>query len=244
MATHATVRTRVAQLTASLLWFATLGWYFSQYAVAAAWTTPYSLVHNYVSDLGATTCGDFPVGSDSYVCSPLHSVMNLSFVLWGVAWALGAVLFAVSAASARMQRAAFLLIAAGGLGTIFIGIIPETVDFGIHSLAALVQTVALAVGLVLLSTRMFTRGQTWAAWLTIAVAGAAVLGIVATGIAEDSGELFGIGLGIWERISLWPIPVWMATFAIHSLWRINAPSTNVTVPDAQNIEIPRTAARV
>jgi hypothetical membrane protein len=38
----------------------------------AARTTPYSLVHNNISDLGVVSCGVFDEEFPRYICSPLH----------------------------------------------------------------------------------------------------------------------------------------------------------------------------
>ena len=57
----------------------------AQIVAAAAWTRPYSLKNNYISDLGNTACGMFhvPHGTPYYVCSPSHGLMNVSFVVFG-----------------------------------------------------------------------------------------------------------------------------------------------------------------
>jgi hypothetical membrane protein len=58
----------------------------AQIVAAEAWTRPYSLKNNYISDLGNTACGMFhvPHGTPYYVCSPSHAVMNASFIIFGV----------------------------------------------------------------------------------------------------------------------------------------------------------------
>ena len=44
-------------------------------------TPVYSLLHNYISDLGAVSCGPLP---GRYVCSPWHEVFDLSAVALGL----------------------------------------------------------------------------------------------------------------------------------------------------------------
>ncbi|XVV10055.1 DUF998 domain-containing protein [Actinoplanes sp. CA-131856] len=205
------------RLGGGLLWFASLLWFFGQYAAQAAWRTPYSLTRNYVSDLGATTCGDFPAGSGRYVCSPLHAVMNTSFVLWGTVWLLGGLLFA-AADTRRSGRLSYGLIALGGLGTIVVGLVPENADFTVHSVAAAVQTFAVAAGLAVLGAHLLRTGHRAAGTLTVLVAFTSVAGIVATAAAESSGAFAGIGLGVWERGSLWPLPIWLAAAGTARLW--------------------------
>jgi len=212
------------QLAGGLLWFANLVWFFGQFAAQSAWRTPYSVAHNFVSDLGATNCGEFPPGSGSYVCSPLHAVMNTSFVLWGAVWLLGGVLFAFSARLARTGRVAHLLIALGGAGTIVIGFVPENVDFTVHALAALVQTFGVAAGLTILGIQGLRRHHVPTSVLTLLVALASVVGIVATAAAADGGTFAGLGLGVWERIALWPLPIWLAAAGVGQIWRLVVPA--------------------
>lgn len=219
------------EIAGALLWFSSLLWFFAQFAVASAWRTPYSLVHNYVSDLGATTCGDFPVGSTMDVCSPLHSVMNTAFVLWGAVWLLGGLLFAAAPGTTRGVRTAYILIGLGGVGTAVVGLVPENVDFTVHSAAALLQTCATAGGLTVLAVHALRRHQRTAGWVTLAVAVASVVGIVATGASGGSGVFLGVDLGIWERIALWPLPIWLAAAGIGHLWRlaVTAPAVDGTI---------------
>jgi len=60
-------------LLAACCWALSLGFFVVEAVVQSAWITPYSMVDNYISDLGATGCGTVTVGSyRAYVCSPLH----------------------------------------------------------------------------------------------------------------------------------------------------------------------------
>jgi hypothetical membrane protein len=63
-------------------WILTLLYFIGQAVAQAAWTTPYSLIDNRVSDLGNTACGR--TLANTYICSALHAVMNTTFVLTGV----------------------------------------------------------------------------------------------------------------------------------------------------------------
>lgn len=49
----------------------------------------YSLAHNTISDLGDTTCGIF---NGRPICSPLHVLMNISFVVLGLTMVAGSLL--------------------------------------------------------------------------------------------------------------------------------------------------------
>ncbi len=220
MSASSTRRPAPTEIAGALLWFSSLLWFFAQFAAASAWRTPYSLARNYVSDLGATACGHFPVGSTMEVCSPLHTVMNTSFVLWGAVWFVGGLLFAAAPGMTRAVRTAYVLIGLGGVGTAIVGFVPENVDFTIHSAAALLQTCAATAGLAILAVRALRHGHRTAGWLTMLVAVASVVGIVATGAAEGTGAFLSVDLGIWERISLWPLPIWLAAAGVVHLSRI------------------------
>jgi len=89
---------RTRAVVGGLLWVLAIVQYFlAQLVVAAAWSTPYSLQDNYISDLGNTDCGMFalPHGQPTYVCSPSHGLMNLSFITLGVLAIAGAILLLV-----------------------------------------------------------------------------------------------------------------------------------------------------
>lgn len=228
-------RTRTAaQLAGGLLWFATLVWFFGQYAAQAAWTTPYSLAGNYVSDLGAVGCGNFPPGTASYVCSPQHGVFNTATVLTGAFWMVGGILLAVAARRRHPQGIAYLLVALGGLATMVIGFVPEDVNIVVHGVAAAVQNVGLAAGLVLLGRHSLRSGHRWAGGLSLLVAAAALVGLIATAVAAaGDGTFLGIGLGLWERAALWSIPVWLAVAGVERIWAMIAPAIH-TRPTASS----------
>jgi hypothetical membrane protein len=58
---------------------------------AAAWKNPpYSYAHNNISDLGVPSCGGEVGGR--VICSPLHTLMNTSFILQGVLYGVAALL--------------------------------------------------------------------------------------------------------------------------------------------------------
>ncbi|GAA2131689.1 hypothetical protein GCM10009825_13420 [Arthrobacter humicola] len=68
-----------------------LQYFVAESAVIGAWAgaDPYSRRTGYISDLGASACGDFS-GRD--VCSPAHVLMNASFVVQGLGMIVGALL--------------------------------------------------------------------------------------------------------------------------------------------------------
>ena len=86
MTTRRTVR------LGAVVWICAVQFFVMQAVVQSAWTSPFSLIHNFISDLGNTVCGPYPAGSGRFVCSPWHAAMNASFALQGVLIAAGVLL--------------------------------------------------------------------------------------------------------------------------------------------------------
>src|SRR5215212_2925312 len=76
----------------AVVWMLAIQFFIAQAIVQSAWTTPFSLSTNYISDLGNTACGPYPTGSNRYVCSSWHAGMNASFISLGVIILVGAAL--------------------------------------------------------------------------------------------------------------------------------------------------------
>jgi len=201
------------RMAGAFLLFSSFQWFLVQAAVAAGWRTPYSLSRNFISDLGALHCARFPSGTGPYVCSPAHSVMNVSIVLWGVSWAVGALLTAE-----RGHLTGNVLLAVGGLGTVLVGLWPEDTNLTVHALGALIHTVVGGAGMAVIGLRRLRRGHALSGVLSILVFVAAVVGIAATGMAADSGSLLHVGLGVWERIGIWPQAAWLTVAGVGTAW--------------------------
>ena len=115
-------------------WILTLLYFIGQAVAQAAWTTPYSLIDNRVSDLGNTACGR--TLANTYICSPLHAVMNTTFVLTGVLILVGLFLTRSIWPQRRLTTWALILLGVAGLGTILVGLSPENVNVLFHLIAA------------------------------------------------------------------------------------------------------------
>src|SRR3954468_3255231 len=77
-------------LAGSVVWVLCAQYFLAQVVVASAWKQlPYSWRGNSISDLAATSCGQF---DDRFVCSPSHGLMNVSLILLGLTMAIGSVL--------------------------------------------------------------------------------------------------------------------------------------------------------
>jgi hypothetical protein len=101
----------------TVCWLLGLEEFVGQGIAQAAWTTPYSLSQDYISDLGVTRCGTYRIlGETSYICSPLHDVMNVSFVLAGLFMVAGVLLLRGIWPRRPLATAGLVLIALAGVG--------------------------------------------------------------------------------------------------------------------------------
>jgi len=195
----------------TIAWIASAQFFLAQLLVQWAWTTPFSLTRNYISDLGNTACGPFPANSGMYVCSPWHAVMNASFVAIGVTVVVGAALVRNTFRHARPWRWGLALVALGGFGFVLVGLFPENVNFPPHRLGATLQFVSGNLGQVVIGTSMLgTRhGRRWAGY-SIA---SGVVGLLATALFA-SGHYLGTGIGGMERLAAYPLPLWTIVMGI------------------------------
>jgi hypothetical membrane protein len=215
------VASRAAVVTGGLCWTVGVVQYaVAQIVAAAAWTRPYSLKNNYISDLGNTACGMFhvPHGTPYYVCSPDHGLMNAAFVIFGVLTIAGAVLLRRIWPAGHLARWALILWILAGLGKIIVGLVPENTRIGLHLLGALNDPlISVAILLVSLAIRRTSH--------TIAVIGivVAVVGLVGT-VLSTGGEFagtsanLGLGVGGAERLASYPGSLWLLMIGIIAMF--------------------------
>ena len=197
--------TRTIRLGA-VIWMLAIQFFIAQILVQSAWTTPFSLMTNYISDLGNTTCGPYPVDSSRYVCSPWHAWMNASFILLGVIILVGAALIHRAFPSGRTRTAGLVLLALAGPGEILVGLFPENVNITPHSIGAAAHFVSGNLGIVVLGIAIAaTRRQTPLAVYSIILGS---VGLLATALFV-SGHYLGLGIGGMERIAAYPLPLWL-----------------------------------
>ena len=170
-----------------------------QFVAAMAWVqtaySNYSLLQNYISDLGNT------------VTSPLHGVFNVSIILFGVLAILGILLAwgAFPPSGTRPVGLPLLLIAS--VAAILVGLYPENVNSGVHDLASLVIFLAAGLAIAILAGGM-RAGTPWASlrWVSL------VLGLITLGSlayyapTQISNTTFDPGL--IERLIVVPILLW------------------------------------
>lgn len=197
-------------------WIAALHNVVVEFLVAAAWPTPYSFARNMISDLGNTACGPFPQigGSTLHVCSPLHGLMNGSFVVYGLLVVAGAVLTRRAWPATRPATAGLGLLALGGAGVIAVGLVPENVNLVLHSIPALVGFVAQNAAMVVLGVAT-ARSVRWLSRFSVAcgVAGLAATVLLLTGVH------LGLGPGGMERVAANPLTLWLLVAGLWLLLR-------------------------
>ena len=87
-----------------VLYVSSIQFFAAQIFVALHWNPPYSLTRDTISDLGNTACGSF---NSRPVCSPLHGLMNASFIVLGVAMTAGSILISRQFAKSRAATVGF-----------------------------------------------------------------------------------------------------------------------------------------
>jgi hypothetical membrane protein len=131
-----------------LCWILSIEFFVGQAIAQAAWTGSqvYSMINDPISDLGVTSCGPWPpsgVGSRlaerlgtsyTYLCSPLHNVMNATLIATGALILLGLILTRSAWPKRRLTSWGFAFLAMGGVGKIIVGYAPENVNLIVHAL--------------------------------------------------------------------------------------------------------------
>ncbi len=188
----------------ALAWISVIQFFVAQGVVRAAWTTPFSLSANYISDLGNTTCGPSRVGGDLvFVCSPLHAWMNLSFALFGIATVAGAVLLGPEIAGGRRRAIALALLCIAGTGILAVALFPEDRNFPMHKAGAALQFIC--GNLAMLAIGLGPRRRAWFTIVTLVLGGVAS---IATALFAADVYL-GLGIGTMERLASYPLPLWL-----------------------------------
>lgn len=208
-----------------------LQYFVAEAAVIGAWagTQPYDRRTGWISDLGAVHCGIYD-GRD--VCSPLHWLMNASFVVQGLGMFLGALLLSpgllcvaaragalVRPGRRKPWRAAVwvrVLMGAAGAGTMVVGFVPEDAGaFLLHFAGAVAYFLSGGAALVVLGA-LWLR-QTPLGWFVL------VCGLVSL-LALATGGLTGMDVpepGTLERLMGYPITVGVAAAGLVIAQRVH-----------------------
>ncbi|MFF4950447.1 DUF998 domain-containing protein [Streptomyces chattanoogensis] len=183
----------------------------AQWAVGAAWRTPYSWIRHNISDLGNVHCGTWDVSRPRYVCSPLHDVMNVSFAAHGVLLLAGALLTGAACwGRGGISLTARILFLLNAGAWVLVGFVPADVDENLHVLGALI---IMGIGNIgLLCTGFLRRAAPLGRLrpITLAVAVIALAGAAMFFGQHDPG----IGMGTLERIAAFGTDAWVLVAAL------------------------------
>jgi hypothetical membrane protein len=155
------------------------------------WPGHYSMSMNWISDLGAAH-------------SPLHWVMNGSFVVQGVLISVGAILMRRLFPAKGSYRVALLLFLVSGVGVLVVGLVPEDSDAQVHRLAALAHLLAGNLAMILMGLAM-VAGAARVRFRGAITLLAGLLGLTAL-------TLLGLGekdVGTFERLAAYPLTLWL-----------------------------------
>ena len=189
-ATFPAVITRTV-IFGAVLWALSIVFFVGQAIAQAASTRPYSLATNLISDLGNTACGPA-------ICSPLHGVMNATFVLVGLCHGIGALATYRAWPRPRPGSVGVLVLAIAGAGLVVAGLSPENVDPAGHDAGALVGLVCLNLAMLVLGWSLLPARR----WLARLTYGAGIVGFVGLGLFLSG--VTGAPVGVSERLADYP----------------------------------------
>ncbi|HKU30291.1 MAG TPA: hypothetical protein VJQ60_07370 [Arthrobacter sp.] len=193
-------------------------YFVAESAVIDAWggPEPYSRRTGFISDLGALKCGIY---EHRDVCSPLHLLMDASFVVQGLGMLFGALLLTSTllsiaarpgvriqpgAAYRRSWSAAVvirILTAISGLGTVIVGLVPEDLGSPLHLTGALMFFIGGAFALLVLGVLWLPH--TTVSWFILVCGSVSFVALVAGGLTRmaipEPGTL--------ERLMAYPLTI-------------------------------------
>jgi hypothetical membrane protein len=175
----------------------------------------YSLLTNYISDLGAVNCGPFPASSTThFVCSPGHDVFNASIILMGILLILAVILLRTAFPKRRSSTVGLAFLALAAIGAMGVGFSPEDVNINVHKVSALVAFLFGNLALMTLGFAMF-RDTRWSGFRAFSIL-CGFVGLVAL-ILFTAGVYGPLGVGGMERLIVAPILLWAIVVGIHLL---------------------------
>lgn len=193
-------------LVGPTFWIATVHYFVVQIIAAAYWLTPFSLRDNPISDLGNSACGEYAM---RYVCSPLYTWMNASFILLGLLMIAGSTLIDEGFRRSKGSHIAFILMGLAGFGAVLVGMFPENTIPALHFIGAIL---AILVGNIAVLMFGFVLGlHGWFRTYTIATG---LITIAAT-VLFFFGIYLGLGEGGMERLAAYPQTLWLIVFGVY-----------------------------
>lgn len=182
-------------LGGALAWLSVGHFFVVEELARRSLTLPYSRRTNYLSDLGATTCGPY---LDRAICSPDHAWINVSLGVVGGGMVVGAILLRPIAPDLLRQPLSTLYVA-GGVGSALVGVFPLDTDRSLHALGAGVFFVGTNLAHLLLGSRLYRRRQ-HAYGIALTLVGAA--GLLGAALVA-AGSTLGVGAGFVQRFAIY-----------------------------------------
>jgi hypothetical membrane protein len=194
----------------AVLWVLSIQYYIAQLIVALSWHNhnQYSWANNTISDLANTHCGTY---GSRLVCSPLHNVMNISFIVLGCTMIGGALILRRQLERNRLSSLGFGCMALAGVGTILVGLFPENTVSWLHVIGAALPFIFGNLGMLMIGGALeqpsLLRGYT----IFSGLVGLAALACFIT------STYLGLGIGGMERFVSYPQSIWMIVFGSYLL---------------------------
>ena len=192
----------------AVLWILCLQYFAAEAITVAGWRGVYSFSSNYLSDLGALGCS-------AALCSPLHALMNGSFLLQGGLIVGGAALLWPSLAEGIVSSLAMVVIGASGIGVFLVGLAPEDALPAIHYFGAAENFLCCHLGMATMGVSFLRRGAPAIGGISLGLGLLGLTGMALLGL----GEYLGLGVGIVERVVAYPFPLWLAAMGARQLAR-------------------------
>lgn len=193
------VRTGGWVVIGATCWLLSAIFFVDQVLVQAALTTPYSLTDNYISELGISSCGRFVAGAYHHdVCSPLHGLMNGTFMATGILQVVGADTTSVAWPRRRFAAVGAASLIAAAVSLIFAGLTPMNVDPGSHARFALIGILCVSFAVILYGIAVLPASRALAGCaLAAGIAGISFLAILQLGGTS-------VPVGLVERLAVYP----------------------------------------
>jgi len=177
-----------------------------QFAVAMAWVqsqySGYSLVANYISDLGNTST------------SPAHVVFNVSIIVLGIFAFLGILLAWGGFPRGGSRVVGLFLLLVASIAAIMVGLYPENVNSSVHDLASLLVFLPGGLALVVLSAGM-RQGSFWDGYRGFSLILGLVTLISLAYYAPTQAFTTTWDPGLMERLIVYPILLWGFVAGVH-----------------------------
>jgi hypothetical membrane protein len=195
----------------AILWILCLQYFVAEAVSVWGWPGHYSFSENYISDLGAVHCGARALGLNGQtetLCSPLHAVMNASFLLQGLLIACGTSLVWRLFPRGKLWVVALLLVGVSGLGVFVVGLAPEDVMPALHRLGATENFLCCNAGMAVMGIAML-RSRQGSRRLGAVTLICGIIGLAGIGCLGMQTYL-GLGVGGMERVTAYPFPLWIS----------------------------------